>query len=130
MLFVQKLSCVDLEESIYYYKYIYMNSIIEKEKKLSLVLTELKKLNLKNPELQSSIENLNQKKNQLEIEKKGLEDNYRLLKEDYEALSKKLEEMKSKEKLEERKQIEFSEKIDELNQETDTLMDEIDKWQT
>ena len=59
-----------------------MNSITEKEKKLSLVLTELKKLNLKNPELQSSIENLNQKKNQLEIEKKGLEDNYQLLKED------------------------------------------------
>jgi len=107
-----------------------MNSIIEKEKKLSLVLTELKKLNLKNPELQSSIENLNQKKNQLEIEKKGLEDNYRLLKEDYDTLSKKLEEMKSREKLEERKQIEFTEKIDELNQETDTLMDEIDKWQT
>ena len=47
-----------------------MNSIIEKEKKLSLALTELKKLNLKNPGLQSSIENLNQKKNQLEIEKK------------------------------------------------------------
>ena len=88
-----------------------MNSIIEKEKKLSLVLTELKKLNLKNPELQSSIENLNQKKNQLEIEKKGLEDNYRLLKEDYDTLSKKLEEMKSREKLDERKQIEFSEKI-------------------
>ena len=107
-----------------------MNSIIEKEKKLSLVLTELKKLNLKNPELQSCIENLNKKKNQLEIEKKGLEDNYRLLKEDYDILSKKLEEMKSREKLEERKQIEFSEKIDELNQETDTLMDEIDKWQT
>ena len=39
-----------------------MNSIIEKEKKLSLALTELKKLNLKNPDLQSSIENLNQKK--------------------------------------------------------------------
>ena len=29
-----------------------------------------------------------------------------------------------------KKQIEFSEKIDELNQETDTLLDEIDKWQT
>jgi len=25
--------------------------------------------------------------------------------------------------------MEFSEKIDELNQETDTLLDEIDKWQ-
>ena len=107
-----------------------MNSIIEKEKKLSLVLTELKNLNLKNPDLQSSIENLNLKKNQLEIEKKGLEDKYKLLKEDYDSLSKKLEEMKGREKLEERKQIDFSEKIDELNQETDTLMDEIDKWQT
>ena len=29
-----------------------------------------------------------------------------------------------------KKQIEFSEKIDELNQETDTLISEIDKWQT
>ena len=35
----------------------------------------------------------------------------------------------NKEKLEQRKQIEFSEKIDELNQETDTLLEEIDKWQ-
>ena len=36
-----------------------MNSIIEKEKKLSLALERLKKLNLKNPELQSGIEDLN-----------------------------------------------------------------------
>ena len=107
-----------------------MNSIIEKEKKLSLALTELKNLNLRNPDLQSSIENLNQKKNQLEIEKKGLEDKYILLKEDYDILSKKLEEMQNRQKFEEIKQIEFSEKIDELNQETDTLLDEIDKWQT
>ena len=41
-----------------------------------------------------------------------------------------VEEIKNKQKLEERKQVEFSEKIDELNQETDTLLDEIDKWQT
>ena len=47
----------------------------------------------------------------------------------HDKLSKKLEDLKNKEKLEERKQIEFSEKIDELNQETDTLLDEIDKWQ-
>ena len=37
--------------------------------------------------------------------------------------------MKNREKFEEIKQIEFSEKIDELNQETDTLLEEIDKWQ-
>ena len=46
MLFIQKLSCVDLEESIYYYKYIYKNSIIKKEKKISLVKTEIKKKNI------------------------------------------------------------------------------------
>ena len=30
---------------------------------------------------------------------------------------------------EQKKETEFSEKIDELNQETDTLLEEIDKWQ-
>ena len=43
---------------------------------------------------------------------------------------KLLEELQNKEKIEEKKRLEFSEKIDELNQETNTLMDEIDKWQT
>ena len=38
--------------------------------------------------------------------------------------------LKNREKIEEKKRLEFSEKIDELNQETNTLMDEIDKWQT
>ena len=107
-----------------------MNSLIEKEKKLSLVLSKLKNLNLENPDLQSGIEDLNQKKNQLEIEKKDLEDKYRLLRDDYDNLSKKLIEMKNMKKFEEKKQIEFSEKIDELNQETDSLLEEMDKWQT
>ena len=38
--------------------------------------------------------------------------------------------MNDKEKFDQKKQIEFSEKIDELNQETDTLLEEVDKWQT
>ena len=45
-------------------------------------------------------------------------------------MSEKLDELQNKEKVEQKKQIEFSEKIDELNQETDTLLNEIDKWQT
>ena len=43
-----------------------MNSVIEKEEKLTLALTKLKNLNLKNPDLQNSVENLSSKKNQLE----------------------------------------------------------------
>ena len=45
-----------------------MNSVIEKEKRLTLALAKLKSLNLKNPNQQNSVENLNSKKNKLEIE--------------------------------------------------------------
>ncbi len=107
-----------------------MNSINDKEKKLNSVLVELKNLDLTNPELQNNIENLTSQKNQLEIEKIEIEEKYKILMEENQILAKKLEELRDKEKLDERKQIEFSEKIDELNQETDTLIDEIDKWQT
>ena len=79
--------------------------------------------------MQKNIENLSTKQNQLEIEKTQIEEKYKTLLEEHDNLSKILEDLKNKERLEERKQIEFSEKIDELNQETDTLLDEIDKWQ-
>ena len=68
---------------------------------------------------------VDQKKNEF----KDLSNKFKLLREDYNNLSLKLEEMKNKDKIEQKKQIEFSEKIDELNQETDTLLQEIDKWQ-
>ena len=107
-----------------------MNSVIEKEKKLNLALTKLKNLNLKNPDIKKDLEALSAQKNQLEIEKRDLEEKYKSLKEDYNYMSKKLDNLKNNEKLEKQKQIEFTEKIDELNQETDTLLSEIDKWQT
>ena len=107
-----------------------MNSLIKKEKKLNLALTKLKNLNLKNPDIKKDVENLNNQKNQLEIEKQELEEKYKNLLDDYNQLSKKLDEFQNREKIEKKKQIEFSEKIDELNQETDNLLGEIDKWQT
>ena len=107
-----------------------MNSVIEKEKKLNLALTKLKNLKLKNPDIKKNMENLSAQKNQLEIEKQELEQNYKSLIDDYNNLSKKLDKFQIQEKIDKKKQSEFSEKIDELNQETDTLLDEIDKWQT
>ncbi len=107
-----------------------MNSVIEKEKKLNLALTKLKNFNFKNPEIKKNIKVLNTQKNQLEIEKQELEEKYKNLLDDYNNLSKKLDEFHNQDKIEKKKQIEFSEKIDELNQETDTLLGEIDKWQT
>ena len=106
-----------------------MKTIYEKEKKLNLALNKLNDLNLENPSLKKGLENLNNQKNQLEIEKADLENKYKALLDDHANLTKKLEEIQSKELTDERKQIEFSEKIDELNQETDNLLEEIDKWQ-
>ena len=107
-----------------------MNSILEKEKKLNLGLTKLKNLNLENPDIKINIEILGEQKNQLEIEKSEIEKKYQTLVDEHDNLSRKLTELQNKEKIEEKKRLEFSEKIDELNQETNTLMDEIDKWQT
>jgi 5-formyltetrahydrofolate cyclo-ligase len=107
-----------------------MNSILEKEKKLNLALTKLKNLNLENPDIKKNIEILGEQKNQLEIEKSEIEKKYQTLVDEHENLWRKLEELQNREKIEEKKRLEFSEKIDELNQETNTLMDEIDKWQT
>ena len=107
-----------------------MNSVNEKEKKLNLALTKLKSLSLDIPDSKKDIEDLTAQRNQLEIEKQELEDKFKILLEDHNNLSKKLDQFYSQEKIEQKKQLDFSEKIDELNQETDTLIEEIDKWQT
>ena len=82
-----------------------MNSLIEKEKRLNSALTKLKNLNFKNPDIKKHIENLNNQKNQLEIEKYELEEKYKSLSDDYSNLSKKLDDFKNKEKTEKEKQL-------------------------
>ena len=101
----------------------------EKEKKLSFALNKLKSLNLQNPTLKSNLENLNAQKNQLEIEKREIEERYQNLIREHKVLNQKLENINQQKTDEKKKEAEFSEKIDELNQETDTLLEEIDKWQ-
>ena len=87
-----------------------MNSVNEKEKKLSLALTKLKNLNLENPDIKNNLENLTLQKNQLEIEKHELEEKYKSLMLDFNNLTKKLDEFKNYEIKEQKKQLEFSEK--------------------
>ena len=76
-----------------------MNSIIEKEKKLSKALSELKNLDLSNPDLKNNIDNLSTQKTQLEIEKSQLEDKYKSLLEEHNNLTKKLEEIQNNRKI-------------------------------
>ena len=106
-----------------------MNSIIEKEKKLNQTLEKLKNLDLTKKDNSTELENFKQQKNQLEIEYKKILENYNFLVKENLKLKQEFEEFKSKDEDEKRREQKFSEKIDELNQETDSLLDEIEKWQ-
>ena len=64
-----------------------MKTPSEKEKKLNLAINKLQNINLENPSLKNSLENLDQQKNQLEIEKKELETKYLSLQEEFEGLN-------------------------------------------
>ncbi|MDA8537590.1 5-formyltetrahydrofolate cyclo-ligase [Candidatus Pelagibacter bacterium] len=106
-----------------------MKTDSEKEKKLNFALNKLRNLNLQNPALSENLENLTSQKNQLEIEKKEIEEKYQSLISEHKVLNQKLKDINQHKISEKKRETEFSEKIDELNQETDTLLEEIDKWQ-
>ena len=106
-----------------------MNSTHEKEKKLIDALEKLNLINSQNINSKETVLGLNAQKNQLEIEKKELETKYDELLKNYQILKIKIDEFNKIKKKEEKRELEFSDKIDELNQETDSLLEEIDKWQ-
>ena len=106
-----------------------MKTIDEKEKKFEEVLKELKNLQIVSPNQLEELEILKNQKNQLEIEKVDLQKKYNSLEEINENLKKKLVNFEEREAEDKIKEEQFSEKIDELNQETDSLINEIEKWQ-
>jgi len=106
-----------------------MKTIDEKEKKFDQILNELKNLEIFNPNQLEELEILKKQKNQLEIEKAELLKQYNSLEEVNENLKKKLLDLEERETKDKMKEEQFSEKIDELNQETDSLINEIEKWQ-
>ena len=102
----------------------------EKEKKLVISLEKLKNLEFKDFQTSHNIDELNNQKNQLKIEKQDIEIKYQNLLRDNENKKNKLITLNQKVSKEKIKDQEFADKIDELNQETDMLMEEMDKWQT
>ena len=51
------------------------------------------------------------------------------LSEEHSNLQRKIKDIKAQKNNDRVKQLQLNEKIDELNQETDSLLDEIEKWQ-
>ena len=106
-----------------------MKNYEEKEKKLDNILKRLNLLSNKVIKMNNDIDSLNSEKNQLLREKKESERNFHLLSKQHQGLKLELEKIDKDVRYKFANQNNFGQKIDELNQETETLIDEIEKWQ-
>ena len=80
--------------------------------------------------MNNDIDSLNIEKNQLIREKQESEKNYKKLSKQHEGLKNEIDKAGNDSENKFLNKENFDEKIDELNQETETLIDEIEKWQT
>ena len=108
---------------------IYMKNIDEKEKKLIDTLQKLRKIKVQDNNEINEVTILRDQKNQLEIEKNYITKSLKSLEQENLKLKSKVNELKKNYEISKRKESQLDEKIDELNQETDSLLEEIDKWQ-
>ena len=102
----------------------------EKEKKLEIALAKLKNLKLNFADMTKNISNLENQKKQFKIEKEELKKKYKSLNTEHQNLKLQIEKVNSSTINKFDNQSKFNQKVDELNQETDSLIEEIDKWQT
>ncbi len=107
-----------------------MENLYNKEKKLEIVLSRLKSLSESPTSYTGEINDLYEEKNQLEIEKSESENKYNQLLLEHNNLKKKLKTLEEQTLRNKKLQDELNQDINELSQETDSLVEEIDKWQT
>ena len=107
-----------------------MKNYKEKEKRLDNILKKLNTMTNKVTKMSSDNNSLNIEKNQLLREKEESDKNFHKLLEDHQELKSELEKINNDVANKFGSQNNFNKKIDELNQETETLIDEIEKWQT
>ena len=107
-----------------------MKNYKEKEKKLEHVLRKLDTMSNRVIKMNNDINSLNLEKNQLLREKEESEKNFIKLLKQHQELKTELEKVDKEVSHKFGNRDSFNQKIDELNQETETLIDEIEKWQT
>ena len=107
-----------------------MENLYSKEQRLETALEKLKNLSSSFSSGHNDISSLSVEKNQLQSEKDQIERKYNQLLSEYDTLKKKLEEMQKENRKNLKIQDQFNQDIDELGRETESLVEEIDKWQT
>ena len=106
-----------------------MENIYSKEKKLETVLEKLTNLSRSSKSYVNSIDDLYVEKNQLQSEKNENESKYKQLLLEYNNLKQKLKILEDKYSKKKQLQEQFSQDINELGEETESLVEEIEKWQ-
>ena len=106
-----------------------MENIYSKEKKLETVLEKLINLSRSSKSYADSIDDLYVEKNQLQSEKNEIESKYKQLLLEYNNLKQKLKILEDKYSKKNQLQEQFSQDINELGEETESLVEEIEKWQ-
>ncbi len=106
-----------------------MENIYSKEKKLETVLEKLTNLSRSSKSYANSIDDLYVKKNQLQSEKNEIESKYKQLLLEYNNLKQKLKILEDKYSKKKQLQEQFSQDINELGEETESLVEEIEKWE-
>ena len=107
-----------------------MKNYEEKEKKLDNALEQLNSMSNKVAKMSKDMFLLGAEKNQLLREKEESEKGFKNLSKQHRELKSELEKINKDVNHKFGGQNNFNQKIDELNQETETLIDEIEKWQT
>ena len=107
-----------------------MNNYKEKEKKLDDFIKKLDSMSFNVVKINKNIESLSVEKNQLLSEKAESDKKFQALLKQHEQLKLELEKINKDVNNKFGSNNIFNKKIDELNQETETLIDEIEKWQT
>tara|TARA_B100002051_G_C16418374_1_gene478157 strand:+ start:57 stop:380 length:324 start_codon:yes stop_codon:yes gene_type:complete len=107
-----------------------MKNYEEKEKKLQNALKKLGSMTNQVAKMNDSINSLNLEKNQLLREKEESEKNFKNLNQHHKKLKIELDRTNKDLSSKFGSDNNFNKKIDELNQETETLMEEIEKWET
>ena len=107
-----------------------MENLYIKEKRLENALEKLKNLSSSYSGDQNEISDLYVEKNQLQSEKNEIESKYNQLLSEYNDLKKKLNKLQEDSSIKQKLQDQFNQDIDELGRETESLVEEIEKWQT
>ena len=106
-----------------------MENIYSKEKKLEIVLEKLTNLSRSSKSYANSIDDLYVEKNQLQSEKNEIESKYKQLLIEYNNLKERLKAAEDKYLKTKRLREQFNQDINELGEETESLVEEIEKWQ-